>query len=258
MIGRCHPPTRLVHARTRAELALLLARSDGPRTPRSSCCVMRTRCCAETISARPEPDVVGCWVSTAGASGSPSTATGTGRHDGPRGDDQSGLACVAVARRHKPQRLSVCGYLVDTYRLGLKNTLGPDVMNDRDQPTFLRMFFSAIEPDGTPQETSIEHARLTCRARTRTACAASWNGDVAAPDHVAAAADRSVAPLGPVDIDQHDGDPLLGPPHRWGVVAAGPRPTTQRVCPASSSLLSQLRKAVSAPNPPQRAHTPDA
>jgi hypothetical protein len=109
-------------------------------------------------AARPEPDVVGCWVSHGWSVGL-SVDGDRDWPDAPRGDDRSGLVCVAVARRHKPQRLSVCGYLVDTYCLGVKNALGPDVMNDRDLPTFLRMFFFAIEPDGTPQQTSIEHAR---------------------------------------------------------------------------------------------------
>lgn len=40
----------------------------------------------------------------------------------------------AVARRHRTNRLSVCGYLVDSYCLGVKNALGPRVMRDRDLP----------------------------------------------------------------------------------------------------------------------------
>jgi hypothetical protein len=114
---------------------------------------------ARTAAAtRSEPDVVGCWVSHGWSIG---LRVDGDRDwpDAPRDDDRSGLVCLAVARRHKPQRLSVCGYLVDTYCLGVKNALGPEVMNDRDLPTFLRMFFAAIESDSTPLETSIEHAR---------------------------------------------------------------------------------------------------
>ena len=38
-------------------------------------------------------------------------------------DGMTGLAAVVVARRHRPQRVSVCGYLVDTFCLGVKNAI---------------------------------------------------------------------------------------------------------------------------------------
>lgn len=113
---------------------------------------------AHQVATRGEPEVVGCWVSS-GWSTDLTVDGDRGWPDVARDDGTSGLACVAVARRHKPQRVSVCGYLVDTYCLGLKNTLGPEVMNDRDLPAYLRSYFSAIEPDGVPLETSIEHVR---------------------------------------------------------------------------------------------------
>ena len=42
-------------------------------------------------------------------------------------DGMTGLAAAVVARRHRPQRVSVCGDLVDTFCLGVKNTLGPEL-----------------------------------------------------------------------------------------------------------------------------------
>ena len=48
------------------------------------------------------------------------------------------------------------------------------------------------------------------------------------------------------------------PRHRVGVAITGPRPTTQRVCAARSSALSQVRNAVSAPVRPHRAQMPPA
>jgi hypothetical protein len=100
-------------------------------------------------SATGEPAVVGAWISHGWSAG----LTVDGHPDWPdvaRADvGQRGMACVVVARRHRPQRVSVCGYLVDTYCLGVKNALGPRVMNDRDLPAFLHTFFSAIQ-DGEP------------------------------------------------------------------------------------------------------------
>ena len=48
------------------------------------------------------------------------------------------------------------------------------------------------------------------------------------------------------------------PRYRVGAAIAGPRPTTQRVCAARRSALSQVRNAVSAPLRPQRAQMPPA
>lgn len=116
-------------------------------------------------SAAGEPAVVGTWISHGWSAG----LTVDGDHDWPdvaRADDeQQGMACVAVARWHRPRRVSVCGYLVDTFCLGVKNALGPQIMNDRDLPTFLEMFFGAIQDGEPPLEVPVELARdLVCGA----------------------------------------------------------------------------------------------
>jgi hypothetical protein len=116
-------------------------------------------------SAAGEPAVVGTWISHGWSAG----LTVDGEHDWPdvsRSDaEQRGMACVAVARRHRPQRVSVCGYLVDTYCLGVKNALGPRIMNDRELPAFLEMFFSAIQDGEPPLEVPVELGRhLVCGA----------------------------------------------------------------------------------------------
>jgi len=114
---------------------------------------------AEDAAAAPEPAVVGCWVSP-----------GWSAHltvDGPEEwadvpipeEGMTGLAAVVVARRHRPQRVSVCGYLVDTFCLGVKNTLGPELMNERDLPDFLHMFFTSFEAVGQPLAAPLELGR---------------------------------------------------------------------------------------------------
>jgi hypothetical protein len=107
----------------------------------------------------PEPAVIGCWVSPGWSAG----LTVAGHDEWPdldaAGHPGSGLVGVVVARRHRPRRVSVCGYLVDVYCLGVKNALGPDLMNDRDLPAFLRRFFSAFADATTPIEVPLDLAR---------------------------------------------------------------------------------------------------
>ena len=112
-----------------------------------------------------EPAVVGTWISHGWSAG----LSVDGDHDWPDRAravvEQQGMACVAVARRHRPQRVSVCGYLVDTYCLGVKNALGPRIMNDRDLSAFLTTFFGAISGGEPPLEVPVELARhLVCGA----------------------------------------------------------------------------------------------
>jgi len=106
-----------------------------------------------------EVALVGCWVNP-GWSGGLRIA---GRPDwsdlSPDEQIAGGMATVVVARRHRPSRVSVCGYLVDTHCLGVKNTLGPRVMGDGDLPAFLRMFFQPFEHLGPPLAAPLELAR---------------------------------------------------------------------------------------------------
>lgn len=105
-----------------------------------------------------EPPVVGCWISDGWSTGL--TVDGDrGWSDQHRSDGESGLVIVAVARRYKPRRVSVCGYLVDSYCLGVKNALGPEIMNDRDLPGFLTTFFGAIQHGRPPTEAPLELVR---------------------------------------------------------------------------------------------------
>jgi hypothetical protein len=107
----------------------------------------------------PEPAVIGCWVSPGWSAG----LTVAGHDEWPDLDAAahpgSGLVGVVVARQHRPRRVSVCGYLVDVYCLGVKNALGPDLMNDRDLPAFLRRFFSAFADAPAPIEVPLDLAR---------------------------------------------------------------------------------------------------
>jgi hypothetical protein len=112
---------------------------------------------AAAQAAAPEPPLAGCWIS-------PGWSTGltVGDHPGwplreDPGGGTEGLIAVLVARGLRYGRVSVCGYLVDAYCLGVKNALGPELMDDRELRRFIRQFFSGYR--GDPVEAPIELAR---------------------------------------------------------------------------------------------------
>jgi hypothetical protein len=95
--------------------------------------------------------LVGCWVSP-GWSRELVVERRTGWEDV---DDEAdappgGVALVLVARAGRHDRLSVCGYLVDTFCLGVKNTIGPARMRRRDLPSFSRTYFGAFPSPPLP------------------------------------------------------------------------------------------------------------
>lgn len=134
-----------------------IARALGVR-PSAVAPLMR-RIAQEIAGDGAEPAVIGCWVSPNWSAG----LTMQGHEEWPCRDAADngcgGLAGVVVARRYRPRRVSVCGYLVDAYCLGVKNALGPEVLNDRDLPGFVRTFFRAFEAAGDPVEAPLELAR---------------------------------------------------------------------------------------------------
>ncbi len=112
---------------------------------------------AEDRANAPEREIIGCWVS-------PGWREGLTVEDDPGWPDvgaadsgASGLVSVLVARDEGRGRASVCGYLVDVYCLGVKDVIGPRVMDGHALPVFTRRFFSAY--GGRPLEAPAELAR---------------------------------------------------------------------------------------------------
>jgi hypothetical protein len=101
---------------------------------------------AAEASAAParEAELMGCWVSL-GWSRDLSVQRRDGWEDIDLGPDgPAGMALLLVARAARHDRVSVCGYLVDTFCLGVKNAIGPEEMRRRDIPSFVRMYFMAF------------------------------------------------------------------------------------------------------------------
>jgi hypothetical protein len=104
---------------------------------------------AAAESAPAEPELLDCWVSR----GWSDDLIVPPRPDWPDAEapaGTTGLAGVLVARRAPRRRVSVCGYLVDTHCLGVKNALGPDVLDEHRLPGFTRRFFDAFQAPPLP------------------------------------------------------------------------------------------------------------
>lgn len=97
----------------------------------------------DDVSQVPEPRVVGCWVSPGWREGleAPADWPDTDVPDG----IGHGIVSVLVARGHRRGKVSVTGYLVDVYCLGVKDVLGPKVMDDFDLRAFVRTYFLVYE-----------------------------------------------------------------------------------------------------------------
>jgi hypothetical protein len=118
-----------------------IARTVGVPAARVTALV---RAIAAEQSAADPHRLVGCWVSPQWSGG----LTVTGHPEWPDVDfDRSrlhgGLASVVVARQERRHRVTVCGYLVDTYCLGLKNAVGPRSMAAGDLEAFVAYYFDA-------------------------------------------------------------------------------------------------------------------
>jgi len=93
-----------------------------------------------------------CWVSPGWRHGLRIDGHTDWPHDAdaPTGAGASGIACVLVAAPDRRDKVSVCGYLVDTWCLGVKNVIGPERMGPPDLEAFKHHYFALWESDGIP------------------------------------------------------------------------------------------------------------
>jgi hypothetical protein len=126
--------------------------------PRASVAPLVRELARATASAGAEPAIIGCWVS-AGWSTDLTVPDERGWPDSPAyGIESSGLVGVVVARQHRRLRGSatVCGYLVDTYCLGVKDALGPRLTAHTGLDRFVSRFFEPF--DGGPVDAPVDLA----------------------------------------------------------------------------------------------------
>jgi hypothetical protein len=111
---------------------------------------------AESEQAQADPaerDLVGCWISPGWSAGlGLDEAPGWAGLDGagPANPVSGGLACVLIARRERASRVTVCGFLVDLYCLGVKSVTGPTGMGTGSVEAHRRVFFRAFDKPSLP------------------------------------------------------------------------------------------------------------
>jgi hypothetical protein len=133
---------RVRELRTRGCTPKVIARTLG--LPLAEVAPLVRAVAAEAKSARPEPELLDCWVSR-GWSGELIVPPRPDWPDAEAPEGITGLAGVLVARRAPRHRVSVCGYLVDTHCLGVKNARGPEVIYEHRLPEFARRYFDAFQ-----------------------------------------------------------------------------------------------------------------
>jgi hypothetical protein len=124
--------------------------------PATVAALVRTIAGSEAVET-PEPAVVGCWVSPGWRAG----LTVEGHPDWPDGEGgdagEAGLVAALVAREHRYDKVSVCGYLVDVYCLGVRDVLGPRAVAARELSGFVERYFEGYP--APPPEAPIELGR---------------------------------------------------------------------------------------------------
>lgn len=120
-----------------------IARALGVR-PATIAPLVRRLAAEAPVPRLEERELVGCWVSPGW-----SRELLVERRDGWKDvdvapDGPAGIALVLIARADRKDRVSVAGFLVDTFCLGVKNAIGPEHMRRQDLPGFVRTYFSAF------------------------------------------------------------------------------------------------------------------
>ncbi|MBO3747666.1 helix-turn-helix domain-containing protein [Streptosporangiaceae bacterium NEAU-GS5] len=106
---------------------------------------------AETRSDGELGEVMGCWINSGWSFGlTVDPASGWTDETAEEDITTGGLVSVVVARKHGWDKLSICGYLVDVYCLGVKNAYGPELGDERDLRKLREESFASYETGYVP------------------------------------------------------------------------------------------------------------
>ena len=174
-------------------------------------------------SALAERDLVGCWVSSGwsfglGLDDATDLAAAVPFAEG-ESQGTSGLVAVLIARAgDRPMVLTVCGYLVDVYCLGLKTTVGPWSVRRGALDERSRGFFAGFPAGAVPAPLAL--AQHLVHGGVAYAAGLGFEPD---PDFATTSAHLGPAPDGPCPITfGRDGMPFYvsGPYDDAGAVVA--------------------------------------
>jgi len=125
-----------------------IARSLGMRPAAVSDLIRKIA--AERDAANPDTDLLGCRLNAGWSTGL--SIAGHPEWQDPGADNGTGglvTALLARRRRHR-HSATVCVYLLDVYCLGVKNTMGPDNMDDQALRRFTDHIFGGYDAPSVP------------------------------------------------------------------------------------------------------------
>jgi hypothetical protein len=135
--------SRVRALRARGSTPKAIARALG--VPPATVAPLVRAIAAEDHASAPERETIQCWVSPGWSQG----LTIDGHRDWPDVDTPdpgaSGLVSVLVTRQARYGKVRVCGWLVDVWCLGVKDTIGPRGMDQRRAAELTGSYFAAYQ-----------------------------------------------------------------------------------------------------------------
>lgn len=153
--------TRVREMRERGSAPKQIARALGLRPAQATALVRRVAEAAQAHTAPDERPVVGCWVNAGWSAGldmarAPDWAAADRLARDPD-SETGGFAQVLLARQERASKVTVTGFLVDVYCLGVKNVTGPEVMGSGSLAGYVPTYYSAF--DHPPLSIGVEQAQ---------------------------------------------------------------------------------------------------
>lgn len=153
---------RVREMRERGSAPKQIAKALGLRPAQATVLIRRAAEAAQAHTAPDERPVVGCWINAGWSAGLDMTRAPNWAAADPLGRnpdaETGGFAQVLLARRERASKVTVVGFLVDVYCLGVKNVTGPEVMGSGSLATYVPMYYSAF--DQAPLRIDVEQAQV--------------------------------------------------------------------------------------------------
>lgn len=163
---------RVREMRERGSAPKQIAKALGLRPAQATVLIRQVAEAAQAHTAPDERPVVGCWVNAGWSSGLDMTKAADWAEADPLGrnpdEEAGGFAQVLLARRERASKVTVVGFLVDVYCLGVKNVTGPEVMGSGSLATYVPIYYSAF--DHAPLQIAVEQAQVIVHDAVAYAC----------------------------------------------------------------------------------------